>query len=101
MQSPLVPHLAHYAAPSAPQVFTRCTPQLNAVHLHVQVFMWINATYPHAKHSYLNSCKPATPSAVVAACLDTYIPEDVDLILIEVPCRHNFLAGHHCRCDMP
>ena len=50
------------------------------------IFLWINSTFPpkSGEHSYTNSCKPATPSMVVAACLDNYIPEKVDYIIIEV-----------------
>ena len=55
--------------------------------------MWINATFPNSKHAYLNSCKPATPSSVVAACLDTHIPEEVDLILFEVMCSLHLSAS--------
>ena len=51
-----------------------------------QIFQWFNATFPHAKHTYLNNCKPATPSMVIAACLDQYIPEKVDYIILEVSC---------------
>ena len=49
------------------------------------VYKWIQATWPMANHTYSNHCKPATPSMVVAACLDSYyIPENIDLILFEV-----------------
>ena len=47
-----------------------------------RVFLWVNATFPHANHTYLNSCKPATPSMVIGACLT--VPDHVDLILMEV-----------------
>ena len=46
--------------------------------------MWINATYPHVNHTYTNACRPATPSMVIAACLDSYLSTDPDLILLEV-----------------
>lgn len=49
-----------------------------------RVFHWINSTFPHTNHTYLNSCKPATPSMVVGACLRDYIPDQVDLVLFEV-----------------
>ena len=50
------------------------------------VFMWINATFPHANHTYLNRCRPATPSMMIGACLEVYLPHDlaVDLVLLEV-----------------
>ena len=47
-----------------------------------RVFLWVNETFPHANHTYLNQCKPATPSMVVGACLT--VPDHVDLILLEV-----------------
>ena len=53
-------------------------------HWSYRVFQWINSTFPHANHTYLNSCKPATPSFVVGACLRDYIPDQVDLVLFEV-----------------
>ena len=48
--------------------------------------MWINATFPHANHTYLNRCRPATPSMMIGACLEVYLPHDlaVDLVLLEV-----------------
>lgn len=52
------------------------------------VFAWINATFPHANHTYLNRCRPATQSMLIGACLSLYIPpEPVDLVLLEVSCR--------------
>ena len=60
-----------------------------------QVFMWVNATFPHANHTYLNRCRAGTPSMVVGACLDSYVPEKVDLIIIEVSRSH---PGPHGGC---
>ena len=50
------------------------------------VFLFINETWPHANHTFHNSCKPATPSMLIDACLDSYVPEKVDLVLVEVSC---------------
>ena len=61
-----------------------------------RVFMWINATYPHVNHTYMNSAKPATPSMVIAGCLDAYVPEDVDLVLLEV--RGRLACLQICLC---
>lgn len=53
-----------------------------------RVFMWIKETFPHEDHTYLNMCKSATPSMVTGACLGNYLPENIDLILIEVTSLH-------------
>ena len=47
-----------------------------------RVFLWINETFPHANPTYVNQCKPATPSMVVGACLT--VPDHIDLVLMEV-----------------
>ena len=54
--------------------------------MHATESTWsTQTTWPKANHTYSNHCKPATPSMVVAACLDSYyIPENIDLILFEV-----------------
>ena len=57
-----------------------------------RVFLWINATFPHSNHTYLNLCKPATPSMVVGACLT--MPDHVDLVLMEV----TLFPSPHCCC---
>ena len=64
-----------------------------------RVFQFINNTWPHANHTFLNSCKPATPSMLIDACLDGYVPEKVDLVLMEVCCSASpaavsFLRAH-------
>ena len=50
-----------------------------------QVFLWFNATFPHANHMYVNRCRPATQSTLIGACLDSYLPPGpIDLVLLEV-----------------
>ena len=49
-----------------------------------RVFNWINATFPSSRHTFQNSCKGATPSMLIAACLDQHVPAGTDLILVEV-----------------
>ena len=54
-----------------------------------RVFMWINSAFPHADHTFSNLCKSATPSMVVAACLQSSLPKEVDFVLMEVrSCLH-------------
>lgn len=49
-----------------------------------RVFQWIKTTFPHDGHKFFNSAKNATPASLFAACLETHLPEEADLILFEV-----------------
>ena len=49
-----------------------------------QVFQWINSTWPHPEHKLRNACKPATPSMLFSFCMHQSVPDDTDLLLMEV-----------------
>lgn len=49
-----------------------------------QVFQWINTTWPHADHRLINACKPATPSMLFSFCMHQSVPDDTDLLFMEV-----------------
>ena len=49
-----------------------------------QVFQWINSTWPHPEHTLINACKPATPSMLFSFCMHQSVPDDTDLLLMEV-----------------
>ena len=52
-----------------------------------QVFQWINATWPHPEHKLTNACKPATPSMLFSFCMHQSVPDDTDLLFMEVRAR--------------
>ncbi len=54
----------------------------------VRVFNWINATFPSSRTTFQNSCKGGTPSMLIAACIKQHVPDDADLVLIEVSETH-------------
>ena len=58
-----------------------------------QVFQWINATWPHPEHKLTNACKPATPSMLFSFCMHQSVPDDTDLLFMEVRGR-NHHTGH-------
>ena len=49
-----------------------------------QVLQWINATWPHPEHKLKNACKPATPSMLFSFCMHQSVPDDTDLLFMEV-----------------
>ena len=61
-----------------------------------QVFQWINTTWPHADHRLINACKPATPSMLFSFCMHQSVPDDTDLLFMEVRIRssqqHDLMA---------
>ena len=57
-----------------------------------QVFQWINATWPHPEHKLTNACKPATPSMLFSFCMHQSVPDDTDLLFMEVSSRKHHTA---------
>ncbi|EFN56843.1 hypothetical protein CHLNCDRAFT_144427 [Chlorella variabilis] len=47
------------------------------------VFQWMNATFPHPQHKFLNQAISATPSNYFTLCLQWHVPPDADLVLME------------------
>eukprot|EP00884_Botryococcus_braunii_P006900 jgi/Botrbrau1/16210/Bobra.314_2s0004.1 len=49
-----------------------------------QMFMWLNASFPHPGHKFHNGAMPASESTFFATCLRDHLPhEDVDLVILE------------------
>ena len=48
----------------------------------LQAFDALNATWPHQNHRLVNHAMMATGPKAVVPCLDTYVPEDADVVLI-------------------
>ena len=47
-----------------------------------RVFDWINTTFPHPEHQFINKAIPAVTSAYIAPCVLNLLPDDLDLILL-------------------
>ena len=45
---------------------------------------YARAAFPNADVQMRNGALPATPSALMNMCLETYVDEDVDLVFVEV-----------------
>lgn len=48
-----------------------------------RVFQWVNATFPGAKHRFVNGAIPAAPSSYFSMCYAWHVPEDADLVFLE------------------
>lgn len=48
-----------------------------------QFFAWVNATFPNPDHMFINNSTRGATSGFVAPCLNTYVPADTDLIVLE------------------
>ncbi|CAL8471752.1 g11294 [Coccomyxa elongata] len=57
-----------------------------------QVFQWINATFPHADNTFINSCKGGAGSTEAGLCFDAKVPRNADLITMEFTLND---AYHH------
>lgn len=45
---------------------------------------WLNSTWPHASHRLVNSGRDAQPLSRLQPCLFAYVPNDVDVVFLEV-----------------
>ena len=48
------------------------------------VHLWVRRAFPGADHTLVNAALPAVPSYYMALCLAWHLPEDVDLVVVEV-----------------
>ncbi|KAL4427825.1 hypothetical protein ABPG75_001914 [Micractinium tetrahymenae] len=46
-------------------------------------FRWINATFPHRDHVFVNRAIPASTAFLFATCLSHHVPADADLVTLE------------------
>lgn len=46
-------------------------------------FQWINATFPHSDHVFVNRAIPASTAFLFATCLSHHVPPDADLVTLE------------------
>jgi hypothetical protein len=49
----------------------------------VRVFEWINATWPHPEHKFVNAGRDASSLVTIVPCLFSHLPQTMDLLLIE------------------
>ncbi|KAJ9096754.1 hypothetical protein QFC21_005024 [Naganishia friedmannii] len=54
------------------------------LNLHQRIFEYVTAKYPHPDHKFTNGAVAATGSQYFATCFAEHIPEDVDLVMIEL-----------------
>ncbi|KAJ9091210.1 hypothetical protein QFC19_009206 [Naganishia cerealis] len=68
--------------------------------MHRQIFDWIQRKFPHKDHKFVNGAIPASGSNYFATCFAEHIPEDADLILIELG-RQFCSDDCHIYTDLP
>ena len=44
---------------------------------------WLNATFPHEQHAFINAAVPATGSDYFSLCYKLHVKEDADLYVTE------------------
>ncbi|KAJ9121925.1 hypothetical protein QFC24_004507 [Naganishia onofrii] len=54
------------------------------LNMHKRIFDNLTAKYPHPDHKFTNGAVAATGSEYFATCFAEHIPEDVDLVMIEL-----------------
>ena len=47
-----------------------------------RVFDWVNTTFPHPDHEFINAAIPAVTSAYVAPCVLDLLPGNLDLVFL-------------------
>ncbi|KAL7419642.1 hypothetical protein Q5752_005555 [Cryptotrichosporon argae] len=76
----LVPPDGVYSSEGAEALATLYSPE----NLHVIVFDWLNKTFPHAENRFINGAQGGVGSGYFGWCFKEHIPEDSDLILVEL-----------------
>ncbi|KAJ9121924.1 hypothetical protein QFC24_004506 [Naganishia onofrii] len=54
------------------------------LNMHKRIFDYLTAKYPHPDHKFTNGAVSATGSEYFATCFAEHIPEDVDLVMVEL-----------------
>ena len=64
-----------------------------------RVYRWLNTTFPHPDHKFVTVALPATTSAYFAPCVNTALPNDTDLVLVEFTFNDSEMAFFHHQVD--
>ncbi|KAJ9106092.1 hypothetical protein QFC21_001232 [Naganishia friedmannii] len=63
------------------------------LNMHRQVYDWIQRKFPNKDHKFANGAIPASGSNYFATCFAEHIPEDADLVLIELGSTRILVMG--------
>ncbi len=59
-----------------------------------RIVSWINATYPHADHKFVNGGMGGSTSGYMAQCIERYLPglAEMDIIFLEFDLQDPFVS---------
>ncbi|KAL0252442.1 hypothetical protein I308_101834 [Cryptococcus tetragattii IND107] len=70
--------------PIAPLVHLGASTLYSHENLHMQIFEWLNETFPNPDNRFINGAQGGVGAAYFGWCFKEHIPEDSDLVLLEL-----------------